>query len=73
MVWLSALLPYEQACQVFERIGNRSIPASSIWRQNQAHGERMRAYIKREESRVKPERVVLPRQGKIINKSKGSV
>lgn len=71
MVWLSAMLPYEQGCQVFERIGHRSIPASSIWRQNRAHGERMRAYLKREESRVKPERVVLPPPGKDHQQVKG--
>ena len=71
MVWLSAMLPYEQASQVFERIGYRSIPASSIWRQNQAHGERMRVYLKREEGRVKPERVVLPPPGKDHQQVKG--
>ena len=40
MVWLSVLLPYEQCEQVFARIGERLIPASSIWRQTQQQGER---------------------------------
>ena len=31
MVWLSGLLPYAQCEQVFERIGGRMLPASSIW------------------------------------------
>lgn len=71
MVWLSALLPYEQAGQVFERVGHRMIPVSSIWRQNQYHGERMRAYIKWKESQVKPERVILPPVGKDHQQVKG--
>lgn len=63
MVWLGGLLPYEQAVKVFSRIAHRSVPRISIWRENQAHGERMKAYLDREQERVKPERVVLPPPG----------
>lgn len=41
MVWLSALLPYEQAAEVFARIGHQLIPRMSLWRQVQRHGERL--------------------------------
>jgi hypothetical protein len=60
MVWLSGLLPYEQCAMVFEEIGERQIPASSIWRQTQAHGERLRAYVQYQQEQVSVERVVLP-------------
>jgi hypothetical protein len=60
MVWLSALLPYEQCASVFERIAGRLIPASSIWRQTELHGERMEAYVARQRDQVSMERVVLP-------------
>jgi len=63
MVWLSGLVPYEQARQVFERIGHRCIPQASVWRQSQAHGERLRAHLEREQDRVSVERVVLPAPG----------
>jgi hypothetical protein len=39
MVWLSALLPYEQCSSVFERIAGRLLPTSSIWRQTEQHGK----------------------------------
>jgi hypothetical protein len=60
MVWLSGLLPYEQCATVFEEIGERQIPASSIWRQTQQHGERLQEQVQREQERVSVERVVLP-------------
>jgi hypothetical protein len=60
MVWLSGLLPYEQCSAVFEQISERLIPASSIWRQTQRHGERLRAYVEQQRERVSVERVVLP-------------
>ena len=44
MVWLSGLVPYEQAAWVFEKIGHCDIPATSIWRQAQRHGERLKRY-----------------------------
>jgi hypothetical protein len=60
MVWLSGLLPYEQCAAVFEEIGERLIPASSIWRQTQRHGARLQAYVKHQQEQVSVERVVLP-------------
>jgi hypothetical protein len=51
MVWLGGLLPYEQCQQVFERIGERFIPTSSIWRQTQRHGERLRQYTEHQRER----------------------
>lgn len=71
MVWLSGLLPYEQAAQVFDRIGGRCIPAMSIWEQNRVHGERLRARLKWQEERVRPERVVLPPAGQDHGQLKG--
>jgi hypothetical protein len=60
MVWLSGLLPYEQCEAVFERIGERIVPASSIWRQTQRHGERLQAVVEQQREQVSVERVVLP-------------
>jgi hypothetical protein len=60
MVWLSGLLPYEQAAEVFERIGHRVIPRMSLWRQAQQHGERLRAYQEHQQAMVSVERVELP-------------
>lgn len=60
MVWLSGLLPYEQAAEVFERIGQRVIPRMSLWRQAQQHGERLRAYQEHQQTLVSVERVELP-------------
>lgn len=60
MVWLSGLLPYAQCQEVFAQIGERMIPASSIWRQTQQHGERLQAYVEQEREQVSVERVVLP-------------
>ncbi len=58
MVWLSGMLSYEQASQVFERIGHRLIPSVSIWRQTHAYGPRLEARVRREEQGVRAERVV---------------
>jgi hypothetical protein len=63
MVWLSGLLPYEQAAEVFERIGHCSAPAASIWRQTQAYGERLKAHLDHQQELVRVERVVLPPPG----------
>jgi hypothetical protein len=63
MVWLSGLLPAEQGREVFERIGHRQIPDSSIWAQTQLHGERLEAYVERQQDRVGVERVKLPPPG----------
>lgn len=63
MVWIDGLVTYDQAAQVLERIGHRLAPRTSIWRQSQIHGERMKTHLEREQDRVKPERVVLPPPG----------
>ena len=60
MVWLSGLLPYKQCAAVFAEIGERFIPASSIWRPTQRHGERLQAYVEQQREQVSVERVVLP-------------
>jgi hypothetical protein len=60
MVWLSGLLPYRQCEQVFTRIGERMLPASSIWRQTQRYGEQLQACVERQREQVSVERVVLP-------------
>lgn len=59
-MWLSGLLPYTQCEQVFERIAERMIPASSLWRQTQQYGERLQAYVEQQREQVSVERVVLP-------------
>ena len=38
-VWLSSLLPYEQAEQVLARIGGYLIPATTLWEQTQQRGQ----------------------------------
>lgn len=63
MVWLAGLLPYAQAAAVFERIGHCAIPVTGIWRETQAHGERLRAHVRQQQDRVAVERVVLPPAG----------
>lgn len=54
------MLPYEQAAEVFERIGQRVIPRMSLWRQSRRHGERLRAYQEHQRAMVSVERVELP-------------
>jgi hypothetical protein len=63
MVWVSGLLPYAQAEQVFARIGHRQIPGWSIWKQTQHHGTRLKAYVDVQQGRVGVQRVVLPPPG----------
>jgi len=60
MVWLSALLPYQSCQDVFKWIGEQEIPASSIWRQTQVHGERLENYVQQQREQVSVERVILP-------------
>lgn len=52
MVWLSGLLPYAQAQAVFERIGKRLIPTSSIWRKTQVHGAQLRDVVEQDRRQV---------------------
>lgn len=60
MVWISAHLPYEQAQAAFARLAKRHIPSTSIWRESQQQGERLRAYVAQQSEQVSVERVVLP-------------
>jgi hypothetical protein len=53
------LLSFEQSAAVFERIGRRHIPVSSIWRAVQKHGERLREQVICQIEQTTPERVVL--------------
>jgi len=59
MVWLSGLLPYEQCQAVFERIGEKLVPSSSIWRQARHQGGRLQGYMEEQQAYVSVERVVL--------------
>jgi hypothetical protein len=38
-IWLSSLLPYEQAAQVLARIGGYSIPTTTLWEHTQRVGQ----------------------------------
>lgn len=60
MVWLSGFLPYQQCQLVFARIGQVSLPATSIWRQTQRYGEQLAEYLSDELAQVSIERVALP-------------
>jgi len=60
MVWLSALLPFEQCQQVFDRLTDRLIPAKSIQRQTQYYGSKMESQQKFHQQMVSVERIVLP-------------
>jgi len=60
MVWLSGLLPYDYCEQVMERIGERYVSDSSIWRQTQRYGVKMEAEINRQRQQVSVERIQLP-------------
>ncbi len=43
MVWVSGLLPYEQAAGVLRRIGKHAVSDSSLWRMTARYGERLLA------------------------------
>jgi len=64
MVWLAALVTYGEAEQIFMRIAHRDRPSTSIWRQVQAEGERLKQYEEQRQSQTAPERVVLPPPGR---------
>jgi hypothetical protein len=60
MVWVSGLVPYGKAVQVFERIGHRQIPQSGLWTQTERHGKRLKGHVDHQQEHVGVERVVLP-------------
>jgi hypothetical protein len=60
MVWLSGMLPYDQCEQVMERIGERYVSDSSIWRQTQRYGAKMEAEVDHQRQQVSVERIQFP-------------
>jgi hypothetical protein len=60
MVWLSSLLPYAQCVEVFERIGERYVSCSSIWRQTQEYGQQLETHVADQQAQVSVERIQLP-------------
>jgi hypothetical protein len=60
MVWLSALVPYEQTEAVFKRIGRQAIPASSVWRVVQSEGERLQHHVQQQQVAVGIDKLELP-------------
>lgn len=71
MVWLSGLLPYQQASQVFERFGYSVVPAASMWRQTQYYGENLKRHVERQQDFVGVERIKLPPPGLDHQQRKG--
>lgn len=71
MVWLSIQVSYEAGSEVFKRIGHRHIPAVSIWRQTQKHGQRIEQAAQQAALRTPMERTVLPQQRQSQQKRKG--
>jgi len=71
MVWIAGQVPYETASAVFERIGHRHIPESSILTQTRLYGARMKAYVERQQDYVGVERVKLPPPGQDHHERKG--
>jgi hypothetical protein len=72
MVWLAgAMGSYQQASEVFKRIGHRHIPPASIWRQVAQHGERLKAHVEHQQQLVSVERVKLPAPGHDHHQRKG--
>ena len=55
-LWLSGLLPYKNATEVLERIGQVGISKSSVWRQAQASGAQIHAL----EEKERAEAMILP-------------
>jgi len=60
MVWLSGLLPFKQSVEVMERIGERYISQSTVWRMVDAYGEQLQAVVEHQREQVSVERIQLP-------------
>lgn len=54
LVWLSGVLPYEQASEVCRRMGGWCIPTTTLWEHTQTAGQRLETYVEhqREHSQV---------------------
>lgn len=64
MVWLAgAMKSYDLAVEVYQRIGHRDIPKTSIWRQVEERGERLKVHVEQQQQHVSLERVKLPEVG----------
>ena len=51
-VWLSGLVPYEQASAILDRIGGVHISKASTWRRTQKWGAKLRELSERERERA---------------------
>jgi len=61
MVWLAGVASsYKQAEVIFERIGHKHVPESSIWRQTKHKGKQLQNYIEHQQELISVERVKLP-------------
>ena len=56
LVWLSGMLPYEQASEVCRRWGFLSVPATSLWEYTQAMGQRLLEQVEHEREHSQVER-----------------
>lgn len=63
MVWLSGLVPYQQAEQILARIGEVALSSSTIWRTTQTYGGRLQAVaeMERAQAMALPVQGILPR------------
>lgn len=48
-VWLSGMVPYEQAAEILQTVGRVGISASSVWRRVKRWGEQIRAVERRQQ------------------------
>ncbi len=72
MVWLAgAMSSYQQASEVLRRVGHCHIPPTSIWRQVEERGERLKDYVECQQQHVSLERVKLPAAGCDHDQRKG--
>jgi hypothetical protein len=51
-VWLSGLVPYEQATQILQEVGQASISTSSVWRLAQKWGDQLERWEDKEQERA---------------------
>lgn len=56
LVWLSGILPYEQASAVCQRLGDVSVPPTTLWELTQTEGQRLAVYVEHEREHSRLER-----------------
>lgn len=56
LVWLSGILPYEQASAVWQRLGDVSVPPTTLWELTQTEGQRLAVYVEHEREHSRLER-----------------